>query len=37
MTIMFVRHHVADYGAWRRAYDSVGEMQLLGGVTEEAV
>ena len=37
MTIMFVRHHVADYEAWRRVYDSVGEIQRQGGVTEEAV
>lgn len=37
MTIMFVRHHVADDEGWRRAYDSVGEMQRQGGVTEEAV
>ena len=37
MTIMFVRHRVADYDAWRRVYDGVGEMQREGGVTEEAV
>jgi quinol monooxygenase YgiN len=37
MTIMFVRHRVADYEAWRRVYDSVGETQREGGVTEEAV
>jgi hypothetical protein len=37
MTIMFVRHHVADYDAWRRVYDSVGDVQRQGGVTEEAV
>jgi hypothetical protein len=37
MTIMFARHRVADYEAWRRVYDSVGEMQREGGVTEEAV
>jgi hypothetical protein len=37
MTIMFVRHHVADYEAWRRVYDSVGDIQRQGGVTEEAV
>lgn len=36
MTIMFVRHRVADYAAWRRVYDSVGEM-AEGGVAEEAV
>ena len=37
MTITFVRHRVADYAAWRRVYDSVGDMQRQGGVTEEAV
>ena len=37
MTITFLRHHVADYEAWRRVYDSVGDMQRQGGVTEEAV
>jgi quinol monooxygenase YgiN len=37
MTIMFVRHHVADYDAWRHVYDSVGEMQRQAGVTEAAV
>lgn len=37
MTIMFVRHHVADDEGWRRAYDSVGEMQRQGGVTKEVV
>ncbi|MBV9337232.1 MAG: hypothetical protein JO262_19125 [Solirubrobacterales bacterium] len=37
MTIMFVRHHVADYDAWRRVYDGVGDMQRQRGVTEEAV
>ena len=37
MTIMFLRHHVADYDAWRRVYDSVGEMQRQGGVTKAAV
>jgi hypothetical protein len=37
MATMFVRHHVADYDAWRRVYDSVGEMQRQAGVTEEAV
>ena len=37
MTIMFVRHRVADYEAWRGVYDSVGDMQRQGGVTEEAV
>ena len=37
MTITFVRHRVADYEAWRRVYDSVGEMQRQGGVTADAV
>jgi hypothetical protein len=37
MTITFVRHHVSDYDAWRRGYDSAGDIQRQGGVTEEAV
>ena len=37
MTILLVRHRVADYEAWRRVYDSVADMQRQGGVTEEAV
>ena len=37
MTVSFVHHRVADYDAWRRVYDSVGELQREGGVTEEAV
>ena len=37
MSTLFVRHQVADYEAWRRVYDSVGELQRQGGVTEEAV
>ena len=37
MTILFVRHHVADYEAWRRVYDGVSDMQRQGGVTAEAV
>ncbi|MGZ4295564.1 MAG: cyclase [Solirubrobacteraceae bacterium] len=37
MTITFASHHVADYDAWRRVYDSVGDLQRQNGVTEEAV
>jgi hypothetical protein len=37
MTISFVQHRVADYDAWRRAYDGVGELQRAGGVTDDAV
>ena len=37
MTVSFVHHRVADYDAWRRVYDSVGDMQREGGVSEEAV
>jgi hypothetical protein len=37
MSTSFVLHRVADYDAWRRVYDSVGEMQRQGGVTAEAV
>lgn len=34
---MFVQHKVNDYAEWRKVYDSVGEMQKAGGVTEAAV
>ena len=37
MTIMFVRHRVADYATWRRGYDSAADMQRQGGVIEEGV
>jgi hypothetical protein len=37
MTTTFVRHHVADYDAWRRVYDSVAGLQRGGGVTDKAV
>ena len=37
MTTAFVRHRVADYDTWRRAYDDAGELQRQGGVTDEAV
>jgi heme-degrading monooxygenase HmoA len=37
MTTTFVRHHVADYDAWRRVYDSVAGLQRDGGVTDKAV
>lgn len=37
MAITFVRHHVADYDAWRRVYDSVAGLQREGGVTDKAV
>jgi len=37
MATTFVQHHVADYDAWRRAYDSVADLQRAGGVSEEAV
>jgi hypothetical protein len=37
MTILFVRHHVADYDAWRLVYDSAGDMQRQRGVTAEAI
>ena len=37
MTILFVRHHVANYEVWRRVYDSAGDMQRQRGVTAEAV
>ena len=37
MTVTFVLHRVADYDAWRRVYDSVGELQRQASVTEDAV
>jgi hypothetical protein len=37
VTTCFVLHHVANYDAWRRVYDSVGDLQRQGGVTDEAV
>jgi hypothetical protein len=37
MTISFVRHRVSDYQAWRRVYDTVGELQRGSGVTDESV
>ena len=37
MATLFVRQHVADYPAWRRAYDAFAPMQKKGGVIEESV
>jgi len=37
MAILVLRHQVANYDAWRKVYDSVGEMQTAGGVTDKAV
>ena len=34
---MFVRHEVADYGIWRKAYDSFAPMQKKAGVIYKAV
>jgi hypothetical protein len=34
---MFVRHEVADYGTWRKSYDSFSPMQKKLGVTYQAV
>jgi hypothetical protein len=32
MTVAFVRHHVADYQAWRKAYDGSQDMvRKMGG------
>ena len=36
MVRLFVRHSVADYDAWRRAYDGAAEMQEAGGVRGKA-
>ncbi|MFC9772563.1 MULTISPECIES: hypothetical protein [unclassified Pseudarthrobacter] len=37
MTVAHILHRVADYDAWRKLYDSVGDMQKEGGVTEHSV
>ncbi|GAC1384266.1 MAG: hypothetical protein NVSMB43_24780 [Pseudarthrobacter sp.] len=37
MAVALVLHRVADYDAWRKVYDSVGDMQKEGGVTQESV
>jgi ABC-type sugar transport system substrate-binding protein len=34
---MFVRHEVADYGAWRKAFDAFAPMQKKQGVIYKAV
>ena len=34
---MFVRHEVADYAVWRKAYDSFAPMQKRAGVIYKAV
>jgi ABC-type sugar transport system substrate-binding protein len=34
---MFVRHEVADYGTWRKAFDSFAPMQKKMGVIYKAV
>ena len=37
MIRMFIRHDVADYGAWRRAYDAFDPERRQMGVVGEAV
>ena len=37
MVRMFVRHQVADYSAWRAAYDSIERERTDMGVTAHAV
>jgi hypothetical protein len=32
-----VQHHVANYEAWRKAYDGFGDVQKAGGVTRQSV
>ncbi len=34
---LFVRHEVADYGSWKKVYDSFAPMQKKMGVTYQAV
>jgi hypothetical protein len=37
MVRLYIRHRVADYDAWRRAYDDFAGGQQAGGVRAEAV
>jgi len=37
MTTMFARHHVSDYSAWRRIYDTTTETQKRFGVVAQSV
>lgn len=37
MTRMFIRHSVADYGAWRKVYDALDSERKPMGVTGAAV
>jgi len=37
MTTMFVRHTVANYGAWRKVYDAFHATQKAGGVVAQTV
>jgi hypothetical protein len=37
MTVALILHRVADYDAWRKVSDSVGDMQKDGGVIQESV
>jgi len=37
MVTMFIRHKVADYGAWRQVYDAVAPMQRRLGVQAQTV
>ena len=37
MAMLFVRHTVADYGAWRRIFDNFAPTQEALGVTDKAV
>lgn len=37
MTIMFVRHTVSNYNAWRKVYDDFAAVQKAKGVMAQAV
>lgn len=37
MTTLFVRHDVADYGAWRALYDAFDAQRTAMGVTGDSV
>ncbi len=36
-TVTIAHHRVADYGAWKQAYDGVRDLQRAGGVRQHAV
>ena len=37
MATLFLKHHVRDYGAWRKVYDTYGDFQKKSGITAATV